>query len=272
VSIIYRTTMAPAKLELLRAWLPTRSWYRPTGRAPELARAGGFRLDDPEGEVGIEFMVAADTSGGADPTAYLVPMTYRAAPARGAQDDLIGTSEHGVLGQRWIYDATRDPVFAAVLVALIQGEAQPQAQGQSHTLDHTVHQRAVDAPARLVPAEFTALDGVAVTELSITLAAPAPAGHDAAELAGTVVAGTPGDAAVTPAPGGPAAPGPGGAPGPLIVHVARVLSATGYATAGLEPVSLGGLGYVTATWRPADGEREVRGVFATAGLGPGDAR
>jgi hypothetical protein len=35
-----------------------------TAREPELARAGGFRLDDPQGEVGIEFMVVTDGSGG----------------------------------------------------------------------------------------------------------------------------------------------------------------------------------------------------------------
>jgi hypothetical protein len=39
-----------------------------------LAKAGGFRLDDPQGEVGIEFMVVTDTAG-PQPVAYLVPLT-----------------------------------------------------------------------------------------------------------------------------------------------------------------------------------------------------
>jgi hypothetical protein len=57
MAIIHHTTMSPGKLELLTAWLPAQPWYRQTGHQPELARAGGFRLDDPQGEVGIEFVV-----------------------------------------------------------------------------------------------------------------------------------------------------------------------------------------------------------------------
>ena len=46
--------LAPTKLELLAAWLPTQPWYRAGGPAPDLAKAGGFRLDDPAGRVGLE--------------------------------------------------------------------------------------------------------------------------------------------------------------------------------------------------------------------------
>ena len=56
----------------------------------------------------------------------------------GADGGLIGTAEHGVLGRRWIYDGTHDPVLIAQLVALIQGEAEPQAQSVSNTPDPTV--------------------------------------------------------------------------------------------------------------------------------------
>ncbi|HLH84198.1 MAG TPA: hypothetical protein VKV38_13130 [Trebonia sp.] len=78
--------MTPAKLELLAGWLPSRPWYRATGQGPELTRVGGFRLDDPEGEAGVEFMMVADGQD-RQPTAYLVPMTYRGSargvPAKG---------------------------------------------------------------------------------------------------------------------------------------------------------------------------------------------
>ena len=47
MAVIHHTTLTPSKLELLSAWLPGQPWYRDAGRAPELARAGGFRLDDP---------------------------------------------------------------------------------------------------------------------------------------------------------------------------------------------------------------------------------
>ena len=144
MAIIHDTTMSPGKLELLTAWLPAQSWYLGGGRRPALAKAGGFRLDDPGGEVGIEFMVVTDGSGD-QVTAYQVPMTYRAEPLAGADGALIGTSEHGVLGHRWIYDGTRDPVLMAQLVALLQGTAEPQAQSVSSTPDPTVTVRRAEA-------------------------------------------------------------------------------------------------------------------------------
>lgn len=105
---------------------------------PELVKAGGFRLDDPDGAVGIEFMVVVDATA-QEPVAYLVPMGYRGAALEGVPGEaLIGTSEHGVLGTRWIYDGVRDPVVMAQLCALLRGEARPQHQGESDTPDPTV--------------------------------------------------------------------------------------------------------------------------------------
>jgi len=129
------TTLAPTKLELLADWLPRQPWYRGGGGAPQLRRAGGFRLDDPAGEVGIEFMVVTDATSGA---AYSVPMTYRAGPLAGAEAGLIGTTEHGVLGTRWVYDAAQDPVAVTQLLALIRGTAEAQHQSRSDTPDPSV--------------------------------------------------------------------------------------------------------------------------------------
>ncbi|MFV2121021.1 maltokinase N-terminal cap-like domain-containing protein [Streptomyces sp. Act-28] len=137
MAVIHQTTVEPTKLELLASWLPTRPWYRGGAGGPELAKAGGFRLDDPQGEVGIEFMVVTDSSG-ADPTTYLVPLTYRGAPLDGAAHALVGTMEHGVLGRRWAYDGCHDPVLVAQLTALVEGRAQAQAQNVSDTPDREV--------------------------------------------------------------------------------------------------------------------------------------
>ena len=134
---VHRTTMTPTKLELLTAWLPSQPWYDGKGGEPQLSRAGGFRLDDPDGEVGIEFLVVADASGGAT-AYYLVPLTYRGAPLAGAETALVGTSEHGVLGTRWIYNAPADAVFVAELLSLLQNVAEPQLQGESFTPDPSV--------------------------------------------------------------------------------------------------------------------------------------
>ncbi|MGW4637946.1 maltokinase N-terminal cap-like domain-containing protein [Sphaerisporangium sp. NPDC004334] len=138
MAFIHHTTMTPTKLELLADWLPKQSWYVGETGTPELVRAGGFRLDDPEGAVGIEFMVVVDATA-QEPTAYLVPMGYRDAALEEAPGEaLIGTSEHGVLGTRWIYDGVHDPVVMARLRALLRGEAIPQHQSQSDTPDPTV--------------------------------------------------------------------------------------------------------------------------------------
>jgi hypothetical protein len=137
VAVVHQTTLTPTKLELLSAWLPAQPWY-PGDSGAELARAGGFRLDDPAGQVGIEFLVVRAGSGD-QLRWYQVPLTYRGAPLTGAADAaLIGTPEHGVLGKRWVYDGLHDPVLAAQLLALIQGRAQAQAQSQSNTPDPTV--------------------------------------------------------------------------------------------------------------------------------------
>jgi maltokinase-like protein len=171
MAVIHNTTMSPTKLELLQAWLPAQPWYRGTGREPQLAKAGGFRLDDPAGAVGIEFMVVTD--GSASPaTSYLVPMTYRAGPLEAAGDALIGTAEHGVLGPRWIYDGPHDPVLVAQLVALIQGAAEPQAQSVSHTPDPTVTAHPVTDGTLAPPASMVTTSGPEGTEVLVPAAGP----------------------------------------------------------------------------------------------------
>jgi hypothetical protein len=138
LAVIHHTTLVPSKLELLTDWLPRQDWWVSELSGPSLARVGGFRLDDPAGEVGIEFMVARNDAA-REVTAFLVPMTYRGSALAGADEHLIGTAQHGVLGTRWIYDGTKDPVLLAQLAELIQGRVQAQAQSQSNTPDATVH-------------------------------------------------------------------------------------------------------------------------------------
>jgi hypothetical protein len=137
MATIHRTTMVPGKLDLLGDWLPQQPWYRDTGRPPALTRAGGLRLDDPAGDVGIEFIFVTDGVEGEE-TTYHVPLAYRGAPLPEAEEGLIGTSEHGVLGTRWIYDAAHDPVAVTQLLDLICGGAVAQHQNDSDTLDPSV--------------------------------------------------------------------------------------------------------------------------------------
>jgi Maltokinase N-terminal cap domain len=136
VATIHKTTLSPSKLELIGGWLPTRPWYGGRGE-PALSRAGGFRLDDPAGQVGIEFMVVVDSSG-PEAVAYHVPLTYRGTPLEDAEAALVGTAEHGVLGPRWVYDGARDPVLVSRLLAFLAGSAEAQAQSVSDTPDPSV--------------------------------------------------------------------------------------------------------------------------------------
>jgi hypothetical protein len=224
MAIVHHTTMNPGKLELLAAWLPAQPWYASNGREPELAKAGGFRLDDPLGEVGIEFMLVAD-----GPVVYQVPMTYRGRELPGAGGRLIGTSEHGVLGQRWIYDGIRDPVLVAQLVALIQGEAQAQAQSVSNTPEPAVTGQPVTGGALAAISSVITGDGPDGTDLLVDAAGPD--GRPAGELA---------------------------------VRVCRVLRpGAGGAPAG----DAAGQPCLSGTWQRPGGT-PVRGVFATARFTP----
>jgi hypothetical protein len=174
MAIVHDTTMSPGKLELLAAWLPAQPWFAGGGREPELTKVGGFRLDDPRGEVGIEFMLVAD-----GPVVYQVPMAYHGRELPGADGRLIGTSEHGVLGHRWIYDGIRDPVLVAQLVAFFQGEVEAQAQSVSSTPDPTVTvQPAVAGPLAVISSVVTA-DEPSGTHLLVDTASPdgLPAGE-----------------------------------------------------------------------------------------------
>ncbi|MFE4372850.1 1,4-alpha-glucan branching protein [Streptomyces sp. NPDC056835] len=177
MAVIHRTTLTPGKLELLASWLPAQPWHPGGGHAPRLAKAGGFRLDDPQGEVGIEFMAVTDESGDR-PITFQVPLSYRGAPLPGADHALIGTSEHGVLGRRWIYDGTHDPVLVAQLLALILGEAEPQAQSVSNAPDPSVTAHFTEAGHTASISSVDVTNGPHGTDLRVlTASAPeAPSG------------------------------------------------------------------------------------------------
>lgn len=113
MALIHRATLRPTKLELLTAWLPDRAWH--TATAGELERVAAYRFDDPAGAVGIETMLVRAGDG----PVHQVPLTYREAPLDGADEYLVGTTEHSVLGKRWVYDATGDPVYAAALASAV---------------------------------------------------------------------------------------------------------------------------------------------------------
>ena len=116
MALIHQATLTPTKLELLEAWLPGREWYPGDTVPKDLDRVAACRFDDPAGEVGIEILVVRDAGG---PLLH-TPLTYRGAPLPGGEQWLVGTTEHSVLGTRWVYDAAGDPVYVAVLAEAIR--------------------------------------------------------------------------------------------------------------------------------------------------------
>jgi hypothetical protein len=99
-------TIRPTKRELLETTL---------GGPVEVL--GSYRFDDPAGEVGVEgFVVRADEQ------IQHVVYTYRGAPLEGDEAHLVSTMEHSVLGPRWIYDGTTDPVALGCFRRAILGE------------------------------------------------------------------------------------------------------------------------------------------------------
>ncbi|MCG7322903.1 1,4-alpha-glucan branching protein GlgB [Arsenicicoccus bolidensis] len=226
-------TLEPTKLEALQAWIGQQRWFIGKGSedGPQLARVGGYRFQDPEGEVGIETLLVRDTAA-EPPVLYQVPLTYRATPLEGGEHALVGTMEHSVLGTRYVYDAPHDPAYVAELVrTIVEGDTEA-------TPDHGK----VDTGAQGSP-----VDGVGRVDIR---SAKVLSG----EQSNTSIIVTADDA--------------DGAPAPLIVKVFRVLSAgdnpdvtvqTALAEAGstLVPRPLGSL---RGRW--TDNGHDVRGHLA----------
>jgi hypothetical protein len=129
--------------------LPDRPWSG--GAGVDLSQLGSFRFDDPAGEVGVETLIVR---AGAH-AVLQVPLTYRSAPADGQEEHLIGTLQHSVLGQRWVYDGCGDLVYVTALAAALDGGSQAaefvDVNGRLEPREPTAHVVAsgppTDAPA-----------------------------------------------------------------------------------------------------------------------------
>ncbi|MCU1536697.1 MAG: aminoglycoside phosphotransferase [Humibacillus sp.] len=129
MAIVHKgASLEPSKTDLVAGWMPHQRWYHGKGHDPVLRRVGGFRFEDPAGQVGVETLLLADTA--ASPVVvYQVPLTYRPEPLEGGEQALLGTMEHSVLGRRWVYDAPHDPVYVDQLVdTILRDRAADEAQ------------------------------------------------------------------------------------------------------------------------------------------------
>jgi hypothetical protein len=114
MALLYDAELRPTKLELTGGWAPSQPWF--TGDASAgLTSVASYRFDDPAGEVGVETLLARAGDG---PVMQL-PLTYRGVPLIDADEWLIGTLEHSVLGTRWVYDGVGDPVYLLTVASVI---------------------------------------------------------------------------------------------------------------------------------------------------------
>jgi hypothetical protein len=121
MALLHQAELRPSKLELVGGWAPSQPWFE--GDVSALTSVGAYRFDDPAGEVGVETLLVQ--AGGT--AIFQVPLTYRATPLADADEWLIGTLQHSVLGTRWVYDGVGDPVYLQTVAAAIIG-AESQAE------------------------------------------------------------------------------------------------------------------------------------------------
>jgi len=120
MALLHHAELVPSKLDLVSGWITAQPFW-PSGAQPaSLRRIAAFRFDDPAGNVGIEtLLLQCDAPDGTGVVSLQVPLTYREAPLDGGESAFMGTIEHSVLGTRWVYDATGDPVYLAELVRTV---------------------------------------------------------------------------------------------------------------------------------------------------------
>jgi hypothetical protein len=154
MALLHDATLTPSKRDLMTAWLATRAWA--DGFEP-VRTIASYRFDDPAGEVGLEAALLADADG----ALVHVPLTYRGAPLEGAEEFLVGTAEHSVLGPRWFYDACGDPIWCTELATAVAGGG----EGVEQYIE-------VDGKLEIVPPRMTVrgsgLDALDQRERSVT--------------------------------------------------------------------------------------------------------
>jgi hypothetical protein len=150
MALIYQAQLVPGKLDLIGPWVLAQPWA--VGAQAPFEAVGAYRFDDPTDAVGIEIHLLRSGAG----PVIQVPVTYRGAPLAGADGALIGTMQHSVLGQRWVYDGCADPVFVSALSAAIltggtQAELEVQHDDGLRRREPTTRVIGSGAPSATVP-------------------------------------------------------------------------------------------------------------------------
>lgn len=166
MALLYQAELVPSKIEILNSWVPSRPWLAGVDSSG-LEPVGTYRFDDPHGEVGIETHLLRTADG----QVIQVPVTYRDAPLEEAASSLITTTQHSILGQRWVYDACGDPVYAQALATTVltggcEAELELVTESGLQRREPTARVRGSGEPGTEVPpvgaVRYTAEDGASV--------------------------------------------------------------------------------------------------------------
>lgn len=130
MAIIYEADLSPSKAEILQSFLAARSW----GESGELELLGAYRFDDPENEVGVECHLVR-----VGETTYHLPLAYRPTRVEDAEEHLLATMQHSVLGERFVYDGLADEVALDCFRRALCGEQQ-QAELEIYEEDGTLRE------------------------------------------------------------------------------------------------------------------------------------
>lgn len=168
MATIFRAELSPSKSEILGDLLAARSW----GERGELELLGAYRFDDPEGEVGVECHLVQ-----VGETTYHLPLAYRPAPVEGAEEHLLTTMQHSVLGERFVYDGLGDELVLECFARALTGEQQ-----QAELEIHDEHGAAVE----ILPQTVT-------LELAVDAGENPPSGQELLDGAPFTIARTLGD-------------------------------------------------------------------------------
>ncbi len=102
--------------QLVGGWMARQRWYAGKGGVPRLRTVGDISLASPDDDALVHILLLADD---ADPrrAVYQVPVVERHGVPEGSEAHLIGPN-----GDRAVFDAPYDPVFAAALLGAIRGD------------------------------------------------------------------------------------------------------------------------------------------------------
>ncbi|QHC55793.1 putative trehalose synthase [Rathayibacter tanaceti] len=112
---------AGLSIDRIAAWVADQRWYASKGRRPELEVRGAWSLRPEGGEV-VDHLII--DRAGTSPVLYQVPVTVHPGPVAGLEDALVYSD-----GERWVYDAPRDPFFARALLGMIADSGRSDADG-----------------------------------------------------------------------------------------------------------------------------------------------